>query len=668
MQQDRQADEIIVVDDGSVDATSLIVKQFGVRIINKEKNTGAGDARDVGVRAAKSDIIAFIDSDCLAPRDWLRVALQEFERDSELGGIGGFYFCPLDSGSLAAKISKLENDYDYYINDITEIFPQGGNSFFLKKVWEKYRSGEEKFFFSGMASGEDTFVWAELKNQVKLKTITSPRVIHLPPSMLQYFKRHINRGKSGTISRLYKLPQNEIYDLGFIDCGGKSLWFSALLLLFTLIVIPFTLIFPLIGTGLILFLLIGHIVLAKDFFDFSKDSISSLKENIMLRFVIMIRHCCWAIGLLDAAVDFIFRKITFSWKLINSAIYMWNPGKILRLFFFVTSKCNADCDFCFNKYRIKEKSATDQKHLSVDEIRLLTKKIKRLPYLTITGGEPFLRGDLFEIVNLFYLNCNLQWLTITTNGSLTESIVEQTKKIVRNCPNLLVTIQVSLDLIGQEHNKLRNLVNGFENLSVTLRKLGRFSDYHDNCRIQIATAYSEFNQHRIDEILDFCIKNFTYDAHLFYLLRERDKRITNSTKELLNSFLKLQYRMGKKRARVAGWNRILNVIERMVCEDIVRLKRNPKLLHPCKATKKFVTLYDNGEITPCEILEREVLGNIKKNNFDLYGILRSKGVRDYYKNKIEKKCYCDLDCAMELNILFNAKSAMRLVRRFLVAT
>lgn len=667
VQQDHRADEIIVVNDGSVDTTLSIVKKFEVRVISKKRNTGVGDARDLGAKAARSDILAFIDSDCVAPRDWLKAALEEFEKDSELGGLGGFYFCPLEGGSLGAKIAKLENDYDYYVNDTTDIFPQGGNSFFLKRVWEEYRSGEEKNFFAGMASGEDTFVWAELKKQTKLKTVAFPRVTHLPPSISQYFKRHINRGKSGTISRLYKLPQNEVYDTGFIDCGGKPLWFSALFLLFAVITIPFVFIFPLIGTGIILFLLLGHMVLAKSFFNFGKKHIKSLKENVMLRFIIMIRHCCWGVGLFKALINFTFRKISFSWRLIKSVMHMLNPRKISRLFFFVTSKCNANCDFCFNKYRIKEKKTTIEEHLSLNEIKLLTKQIKRLPYLTITGGEPFLRNDLFEIVSSFYCNCNLQWLTITTNGSLTESIIEQTKKIVRDCPDLLVTIQVSLDLIGREHDKLRSLVDGFENLSVTLKKLERFSDYHASCRIQISTLYSEFNQHKINDILNFCMKNFTYDSHIFSLLREEGKKITGSTKDLLNSFLKVKHRKGKQRGRVAGWNRILNIVEKMVCEDIDKLRRNPKLSYSCRATKKFVTLYENGEVAPCEVLGKEVLGNIRKNNYDLCGLLESKNIKDYYKRKIEKKCYCDWDCAMEVNIFSHIKLALRLIKKFLVA-
>jgi glycosyltransferase involved in cell wall biosynthesis len=62
--QSRKPDEVIVTDDASSDDIASVVKSFpGTQLIRLKKNSGAGNARNVGVNAASGDYIAFLDSD-----------------------------------------------------------------------------------------------------------------------------------------------------------------------------------------------------------------------------------------------------------------------------------------------------------------------------------------------------------------------------------------------------------------------------------------------------------------------------------------------------------------------------------------------------------------------------------------------------------------------------
>ena len=66
--QSRAPDEIVVVDDGSRDGTVDIVSKYPVRLVRLARNAGPGVARNEGAKVASGDILAFTDSDCVAPR------------------------------------------------------------------------------------------------------------------------------------------------------------------------------------------------------------------------------------------------------------------------------------------------------------------------------------------------------------------------------------------------------------------------------------------------------------------------------------------------------------------------------------------------------------------------------------------------------------------------
>ena len=80
--------EIIVVDDASTDHTAAAAAGFPVRLIRLAQNRGASYCRNRGALAARSEILAFIDSDCLAGAFWLRDLTPAFAGPA-VGIVGG---------------------------------------------------------------------------------------------------------------------------------------------------------------------------------------------------------------------------------------------------------------------------------------------------------------------------------------------------------------------------------------------------------------------------------------------------------------------------------------------------------------------------------------------------------------------------------------------------
>jgi len=82
--------EVIVVDDASVDETGAIASRLGVTVIRLERNSGPGVARNAGAAAARGEVLAFTDADCVAPPRWLEKILAALEEPGVVAVTGGY--------------------------------------------------------------------------------------------------------------------------------------------------------------------------------------------------------------------------------------------------------------------------------------------------------------------------------------------------------------------------------------------------------------------------------------------------------------------------------------------------------------------------------------------------------------------------------------------------
>lgn len=81
--------EVIVVDDASTDRTVQTAREAGARVLTSPVRRAAGGARNLGIEAAGGEVLAFLDADVVAPRDWLERVRRVFETHPEVVGVGG---------------------------------------------------------------------------------------------------------------------------------------------------------------------------------------------------------------------------------------------------------------------------------------------------------------------------------------------------------------------------------------------------------------------------------------------------------------------------------------------------------------------------------------------------------------------------------------------------
>jgi O-antigen biosynthesis protein len=97
--QSRKPDEIVVVDDCSTDRTAEIALGYAVTVLRLAANVGPGLARNAGAAAASAELLAFTDSDCVAPPTWLQSMIEAMEQ-SAVAAVTGGYAGPTHTGFL----------------------------------------------------------------------------------------------------------------------------------------------------------------------------------------------------------------------------------------------------------------------------------------------------------------------------------------------------------------------------------------------------------------------------------------------------------------------------------------------------------------------------------------------------------------------------------------
>lgn len=177
--------EVIVVNDGSYDETARLARDCGARVV-EQAHQGIGAARNLGVRCAQGNFIAFTDADCAPARDWLYQITRPFA-DPEVMGVKGVY--ATKQRGLIARFAQAEYEekYDRMRGAERIDFVDTYSAAYRNSVFDQNRCFDERF----SRSGEDTeFSYRLAENGCKLVFAPRALVYHRhPETFAGYFRR-----------------------------------------------------------------------------------------------------------------------------------------------------------------------------------------------------------------------------------------------------------------------------------------------------------------------------------------------------------------------------------------------------------------------------------------------------------------------------------------------
>lgn len=208
--------EVIVVNDGSNDRTKEISERYKyVRLIN-QANQGLSAARNVGLRAATGDIIAYTDCDCMVDPDWLMHLVARF-LTSDFGAVGGPNLPPPDNSMVANCVAVSPGAPAHVLLDdeIAEHIP-GCNMAFRREALEAIDGFDPLF----RAAGDDVDVCWRLQNKgYKIGFSAAAVVWHFRRNTVRdYVKQQEGYGKAEALL-YFKHPTR-------FNVLGQSRWFG----------------------------------------------------------------------------------------------------------------------------------------------------------------------------------------------------------------------------------------------------------------------------------------------------------------------------------------------------------------------------------------------------------------------------------------------------------
>jgi MoaA/NifB/PqqE/SkfB family radical SAM enzyme len=288
----------------------------------------------------------------------------------------------------------------------------------------------------------------------------------------------------------------------------------------------------------------------------------------------------------------------------------------------VTFRCNARCIMC-DSWKMSGKG-----DLTLAEIERIYRQLPRLDAVRLTGGEPFVRTDLLDIVRLAHRHLKPLGMHITTNGFLTDRIVDLCRHRPRSFP---LQIMVSLDGMQAKHNEVRGSSIAWSSATKTLEAL---AEHKQDWRLDLAVNQTIVDREGVEQYRQ--LREFlkplgirhqavmAYDMSATYNL---EREIDLAPKQIGNFSTFGTFAEDDLKALFSEIERDLQNLPRWASEvkryylEGIRQRLLPSESQggwsnpACVALQAHLRLFPNGDVPTCQF-NTKTIGNLRDSTFE----------------------------------------------------
>jgi MoaA/NifB/PqqE/SkfB family radical SAM enzyme len=302
---------------------------------------------------------------------------------------------------------------------------------------------------------------------------------------------------------------------------------------------------------------------------------------------------------LNGTRNLLFRKIN-------------KPLKPKWIVFMPTDKCNSRCIHC----NIWKNKSVEKNPLTPEEIGKIFSDdlFEEVEYVMCTGGEVTLREDLEEIFLRLQKALPKARLQLSTNGLLPERVTKVVNTAMKN--NIYFSVGVSLDGIGEDHDRIRGIKGNFEKVDRLIHELVKMRKIHkERLNISAGIVLSDLTLNSLSEVrsytnkLNINLEEQWYNQSSFY---------DNIEKNIIT-------------------NQLINAIKSQPISPLqdnwLKLLNGNSIKFTCFAMNTFCILKCNGDIVPCLNLFNIKAGNVReKSATEIWHSYEMKKVRNIVAN------------------------------------
>jgi MoaA/NifB/PqqE/SkfB family radical SAM enzyme len=286
----------------------------------------------------------------------------------------------------------------------------------------------------------------------------------------------------------------------------------------------------------------------------------------------------------------------------------------------------------------------------------------RFRTLLLSGGEPTLRSDLPEVINVFSENNNIENASVPTNGLSPERIAKIAEDIVLIAPELNITFSVSIDGFSHLHDLNRGVEGCFSLAMETLEKLGVIANSYDNFNVFVNTVIFSDNYREVVDFANYINSTDLVDGHFFEIIRgqplgEGLKSVPPQALDTIyQELIPIQAKYLYDQASCAG-NYLLNTWRAIssIGNLIYRYKHQLRVYSsrgkwdfPCLAGESIGVIDYDGEVRICELRNKRV--PLEDYDYDFSEVWKSKEIRDESQIAKSHSCDCTHTCFLGLSM------------------